>query len=185
MTPRNLISQIAITQSISGTGALRIGGAFLERFYPHSKDIYLPTPTWGNHIPIFKDSGLNVKHYKYYNKETVGLNFEGMIADIKAAPEKSIIVLHACAHNPTGVDPTKEQWKEIAEAVKEKQHFAFFDMAYQGFASGDVDGDAFAPRYFVEQGIDICLSQSFAKVRFFDRSIGMTLFFSNAKRSLG
>jgi len=155
--------RIAITQSISGTGALRIGGAFLERFYPHSKSIYLPTPTWGNHIPIFKDSGLEVKQYKYYDKKTVGLDFQGMIDDIKAAPNKSIILLHACAHNPTGVDPTKEQWKQIAEAMKEKDHFAFFDMAYQGFASGDVDGDAFAPRYFVEQGMPIVLSQSFAK----------------------
>jgi len=155
--------RIAITQSISGTGALRIGGAFLQRFYPHSKSIYLPTPTWGNHIPIFKDSGLEVKQYKYYDKKTVGLDFEGMIADIKAAPDKSIILLHACAHNPTGVDPTKEQWKQIAEAMKEKDHFTFFDMAYQGFASGDVDGDAFAPRYFVEQGLPIVLSQSFAK----------------------
>ncbi|KAL7007640.1 aspartate transaminase aat1 [Cystobasidiomycetes sp. EMM_F5] len=154
---------IAITQSISGTGALRIGGAFLQRFYEHSKEIYLPTPTWGNHIPIFKDSGLNVKQYRYYDKNTVGLDFKGMLEDIKTVPEKSIILLHACAHNPTGVDPTKEQWKEIAAAVKERNHFVYFDMAYQGFASGDVDGDAFAPRYFVEQGIPICLSQSFAK----------------------
>jgi len=155
--------RIAITQSISGTGALRIGGAFLQRFYPHSKDIYLPTPTWGNHIPIFKDAGLNVLQYRYYDKKTVGLDFAGMKEDLKNAPEKSIVVLHACAHNPTGVDPTKEEWKEIAEIVKARGHFTFFDMAYQGFASGDVDGDAFAPRYFVSQGLDICLSQSFAK----------------------
>lgn len=155
--------RIAITQSISGTGALRIGGAFLNRFYPHSKSIYLPSPTWGNHIPIFKDSGLEVKTYRYYDKKTVGLNAKGMLEDIKNAPDKSIILLHACAHNPTGVDPTQAQWKEIAEAIKAKGHFSFFDMAYQGFASGDVDRDAFAPRYFVSQGLDIVLSQSFAK----------------------
>ena len=111
-------SQIAITQSISGTGALRIGGAFLQRFYPHSKAIYLPTPTWGNHIPIFKDAGLEVKQYRYYDKKTVGLDFAGMLEDIKGLPDKSIVLLHACAHNPTGVDPTKEQWKEICEVVK-------------------------------------------------------------------
>ena len=125
-----------------------------------------------------------MKQYKYYDKKTVGLDFNGMLEDIKNAPEKSIILLHACAHNPTGVDPTKDQWKQIAatvkvcdldhksffsrqadsSAVQERSHFTFFDMAYQGFASGDVDGDAFAPRYFVEQGIEICLSQSFAKV---------------------
>ncbi|UZJ53358.1 hypothetical protein CBS101457_002678 [Exobasidium rhododendri] len=155
--------RIAITQSISGTGALRIGGAFLERHYPFSKSIYLPTPTWGNHIPIFKDSGLEVKQYKYYNKETVGLDLKGMLDDIKAAPNKSIILLHACAHNPTGVDPTKDDWKQISDVMKEKEHFAFFDMAYQGFASGDTDKDAYAVRYFVEQGHQIVLSQSFAK----------------------
>jgi aspartate aminotransferase len=78
--------QIAITQSISGTGALRIAGAFLERFYPHSKSIYLPSPTWGNHIPIMKDSGLEVKSYAYYDKKTVGLDFEGMKADLRVGP---------------------------------------------------------------------------------------------------
>jgi aspartate aminotransferase, mitochondrial len=159
-------NRIAITQSISGTGALRIGGAFLARHYPHSKAIYLPTPSWGNHTPVFKDAGLEVKQYKYYNKETVGLDFEGMIADIKAAPNKSIILLHACAHNPTGVDPTQEQWKEISNVMKEKEHFPFFDMAYQGFASGDTNRDAFPVRHFVSEGHQIALSQSFAKVRF-------------------
>lgn len=78
-----VILQIAITQSISGTGALRIAGAFLERHYPHSKAIYLPSPTWGNHIPIFKDSGLEVKTYSYYDKKTVGLDFEGLKKDLK------------------------------------------------------------------------------------------------------
>ena len=82
---------------------------------------------------------------------------------MKAAPEKSIVLLHACAHNPTGVDPTPEQWKEISDIVKEKQLFPFFDMAYQGFASGDTARDAFAVRYFVEQGHQIALAQSFAK----------------------
>lgn len=155
--------RVAATQSISGTGALRIGGEFLARHYPGPKTIYVPTPTWGNHIPIFKNSGLEVKHYAYYDKNTVALDFEGMVRDLRNAPEKSIVLLHACAHNPTGVDPTQEQWKQIAEVVKEKGHFPFFDMAYQGFASGDADRDAFAVRYFVEQGLEIALSQSFAK----------------------
>ena len=89
----------------------------MNRFYP-SKTIYLPAPTWGNHIPIFKDSGLEVKQYRYYDKKTVGLDFAGMKEDIQGLAEGSIVLLHACAHNPTGVDPTKEQWKEIAEVVK-------------------------------------------------------------------
>lgn len=155
--------RIAVTQSLSGTGALRIGGEFLQRHYPHSKTIYLPTPSWGNHVPIFKDSGLEVKQYRYYDKNTLGLDHKGLIEDLKAAPDNSIILLHACAHNPTGVDPTHEQWKEISEVVKSKGHFPFFDMAYQGFASGDTDHDAFSVRYFVQQGHQIALSQSFAK----------------------
>ena len=156
--------RVAITQSISGTGALRIGGAFLARHYQDSKTIYLPTPSWGNHVPIFRDSGLEVKQYRYYDKKTVGLDFNGLVEDLKAAPAKSIVLLHACAHNPTGVDPTQEQWKQISDIVKEKEHFPFFDMAYQGFASGDTDRDAFALRYFVQQGHQVALSQSFAKV---------------------
>jgi aspartate aminotransferase, mitochondrial len=155
--------RIAITQSISGTGALRIGGAFLERFYPGDKTIYIPTPSWANHNAVFKDSGLKVEKYRYYNKDTIGLDLDGMVADIKAMPKGSIVLLHACAHNPTGVDPTKEQWKQIADAVKEGEHFPFFDMAYQGFASGDADQDAFALRYFIQEGLRPCLAQSFAK----------------------
>ncbi|THH34165.1 hypothetical protein EUX98_g47 [Antrodiella citrinella] len=154
---------VAVTQSISGTGALRIGGAFLARFYPHSKTIYLPTPTWGNHTPIFRDSGLEVKGYRYYDKKTVGLDFEGLKADLQSMPEKSIVLLHACAHNPTGVDPTQAQWIEISNIIKEKSLFPFFDMAYQGFASGSTSKDAFAVRHFVSEGHQVALCQSFAK----------------------
>ena len=85
--------QVAVTQSISGTGALRIGGAFLARFYPHSKTIYIPTPSWGNHTPIFRDSGLEVKNYRYFDKKTVGLDFEGLKADLK------VRVLHVFSAN--------------------------------------------------------------------------------------
>ncbi|KAH6917333.1 aspartate aminotransferase [Coprinopsis sp. MPI-PUGE-AT-0042] len=154
---------ISSTQSISGTGALRIGGAFLARHYPNSKAIYVPSPTWGNHIPIFRDSGLEVRHYRYFDKSTVGLDFEGLKADLLAAPEGSIVLLHACAHNPTGVDPTPEQWAVISDVVKEKKLFPFFDMAYQGFASGNTTRDAFALRHFVAQGHQVALAQSFAK----------------------
>ncbi|VBB78461.1 Putative Aspartate aminotransferase mitochondrial precursor [Podospora comata] len=157
------LDRVAITQSISGTGALRIGGAFLARFFPGAKTIYIPQPSWANHAAVFKDSGLAVEKYAYYNKETIGLDFEGMIADINKAPNGSIFLFHACAHNPTGVDPTPEQWKEIEAAVKAKGHYSFFDMAYQGFASGDIHKDAFAVRHFVAQGHNVALSQSFAK----------------------
>jgi aspartate aminotransferase, mitochondrial len=155
--------RVAITQSISGTGALRIGGAFLERFYPHSKKIYIPTPSWANHNAVFKDSGLEVEKYRYYNKDTIGLDFDGMVEDLKAAPKNSMVLLHACAHNPTGIDPTEDQWKKLSDVLKEKEHYPFFDMAYQGFASGDTNKDAFAVRHFINEGHGLVLAQSFAK----------------------
>ncbi|EEB15916.1 aspartate aminotransferase, putative [Pediculus humanus corporis] len=153
----------ATVQGISGTGSLRIGGAFLVNFFPGSKEIYLPTPTWGNHIPIFKHCGLNVKHYRYYDPKTCGLDFKSALDDISKMPSNSIILLHACAHNPTGVDPKPEQWRELSKVIKEKKLFPFFDMAYQGFASGDVAKDAFAVREFIKDGHEIALAQSFAK----------------------
>ncbi|VDN51047.1 unnamed protein product [Dracunculus medinensis] len=149
----------ATVQSISGTGALRIGAEFLVR----PKVIYQPAPTWGNHIPIFKFAGFDVKQYRYYDKKTCGFDESGALKDISEIPEKSLILLHACAHNPTGVDPKPEQWKKIEEVVKMGNLLVFFDMAYQGFASGDIDHDAYAVRYFVQRGHNICLAQSFAK----------------------
>uniref|UniRef100_A0A158PAL5 Aspartate aminotransferase n=1 Tax=Angiostrongylus cantonensis TaxID=6313 RepID=A0A158PAL5_ANGCA len=154
--------RITTMQSISGTGALRIGSEFIAKFHP-KKVVYQPTPTWGNHIPVFKFAGVDVKNYRYYNKNTCGFDEAGALDDIAAIPKGSVILLHACAHNPTGVDPSREQWKKISEICKKNELFVFFDMAYQGFASGDVDGDAFAVRYFLEQGHNICLAQSFAK----------------------
>lgn len=154
--------RVIITQSISGTGALRIGGAFLQRFLENKK-ILLPQPSWANHAAVFRDSGLEPETYRYYDKETISLDFEGLLADLEAAPSGTAVLLHACAHNPTGVDPTPEQWRKISEVVKNKGHFPFFDMAYQGFASGDIARDAYAVRYFVEQGHEVALCQSFAK----------------------
>ncbi|XP_055596696.1 aspartate aminotransferase, mitochondrial [Uranotaenia lowii] len=153
----------ATVQAISGTGALRVGGAFLASFFPGSKDIYLPTPSWGNHGPIFRHSGLNVKAYRYYDPSTCGFDFKGALEDLSKIPERSIVLLHACAHNPTGVDPRTEQWAEISAIVKKRNLFPFFDMAYQGFASGDVSKDAFAVRSFLKDGHHIALAQSFAK----------------------
>jgi aspartate/tyrosine/aromatic aminotransferase len=159
------LDRVVITQSISGTGALRIGGAFLSRHFPFKGEaqIYIPTPSWANHKAVFSDCGLKVNQYSYYNKDTIGLDFDGMVADMKKAPAGSVFLLHACAHNPTGVDPTIEQWKEISKVMKEAGHYAFFDMAYQGFASGDTNKDAFPIRQFIEDGHNICLAQSFAK----------------------
>lgn len=106
---------------------------------------------------------MTVKQYKYYDPKSISVDFEGMLGDIDQAPDGSAFLLHACAHNPTGVDPTESQWREISSLMKKKGHLPFFDCAYQGFASGDADRDAWAIRLFVEEGHMICLSQSFAK----------------------
>ena len=155
--------RLAIAQSISGTGALRIGGEFLSRFHPGPRKIFLPTPTWGNHGPIFKDSKLEIGAYKYFDPKTNGLDFTGMIQDLKSMPEGSVVLLHACAHNPTGVDPTPQQWQEISQICSQRSLFPFFDMAYQGFASGSPERDAQAVRTFVKDGHSILLAQSYAK----------------------
>ncbi len=148
-------------QSISGTGAVRLGAEFLARF--RKATVYISNPTWGNHTAIFRDAGMEVKEYSYWNPKTKGLDYEGFFGTMENAPDGSIFVLHACAHNPTGVDPTQEQWKRAAEIMKAKGHFPFFDCAYQGCASGDLDRDAWPVRYFIEQGFEVCISQSYAK----------------------
>ncbi|CAH1963404.1 unnamed protein product [Acanthoscelides obtectus] len=153
----------ATVQGISGAGSLRIGAAFLNRFFPGNKAIYLPNPTYSNHTPIFTQAGLHVKAYTYYDPKTCGFDFTGFMDEISKIPERSIILLHACAHNPTGVDPNKEQWAEISQLAKKKNLYVFFDMAYQGFATGDIDNDAFAVRQFIKDGHQICLAQSFSK----------------------
>ncbi|KAI8613225.1 pyridoxal phosphate-dependent transferase [Chytriomyces sp. MP71] len=157
--------RVVTAQSLSGTGALRIGGEFLARWYngQGGKKIYLPTPSWGNHGNIFRDSKLEVGNYRYYDKKNIGLDFAGMKEDLVNLPNESIVILHACAHNPTGVDPTEAQWRELSDIFKKKGHVAFFDMAYQGFASGDPSKDAFAVRHFVDEGHKILMSQSFSK----------------------
>jgi len=155
--------RVVTAQAISGTGALRIAGAFLGRFA--EAPLLYSNPTWGNHIPIFKDAGLaNQTTYRYFDKATGGLDFAGMKEDLNSAANGSIVLLHACAHNPTGVDPSQEQWKEISHIVKKKGMLPLFDMAYQGFASGDLDRDAWAVRHFIEDGHDgLVVTQSFAK----------------------
>lgn len=153
-------------QTISGTGAVHVGTLFLSRFYKIggvNRTVYLPNPTWANHNQIITNVGLPVATYPYFDKQTRGLAIDGMLQALRDAPERSIILLHPCAHNPTGVDPTLEQWRDIAAVMKEKKHFPFFDCAYQGFASGDLDRDAAAVRYFVEQGFELVIAQSFAK----------------------
>lgn len=154
--------QVASVQTISGTGANHLGSLFLTRFY-NNKTIWMSDPTWANHKGIFSNVGLTTKSYPYWDAKTKGLNFEGMIKQLKQAEKGDIVLLHACAHNPTGVDPTQEQWKEIAKVCQERELFPFFDSAYQGFASGDLAKDAWAVQYFAELGFEMLVCQSFSK----------------------
>jgi len=162
-SPAIIGSRVASAQGISGTGSVRVGLDFIVKFLPKGTTIYVSAPTWGNHLTMFAAAGLPYKQYRYWNSKDRNLDIEGMIADIESAPNRSVILLHACAHNPTGVDPTQEQWKRIASVIRSKQHLPFFDSAYQGFASGDLDRDAWSIRYFVKEGFELLAAQSFAK----------------------
>ncbi|EDV36801.1 uncharacterized protein Dana_GF11770 [Drosophila ananassae] len=150
-------------QTISGTGALRIAADFLHTQLNRNV-VYYSNPTWENHHKIFADSGFTSLHsYRYWDQSNRQLDFKNMVADLEQAPPGAVIILHACAHNPTGSDPTHEQWKELAELFERKKLFPLFDSAYQGFASGDPDNDAWAVRYFVQKGFELFVCQSFAK----------------------
>ncbi|KAG4403524.1 hypothetical protein GLYMA_01G131100v4 [Glycine max] len=148
--------------TLSGTGACRLFAEFQRHFYPDSQ-MYLPDPTWSNHHNIWRQAEIPVKTFHYYHPDTKGLDFAALLNDVKNAPDCSFFLLHPCAHNPTGVDPTEEQWREISYQFQVKNHFPFFDMAYQGFSSGDLDKDAIALRIFLEDGHLIGCAQSFAK----------------------
>ncbi|XP_072953026.1 aspartate aminotransferase P2, mitochondrial isoform X2 [Typha angustifolia] len=154
--------KVATVQGLSGTGSLRLAAAFIQRYFPAAKAL-ISSPTWGNHKNIFNDARVPWSEYRYYDPRTVGLDFDGMMADIKAAPDGSFVVLHGCAHNPTGIDPTPEQWEKLADVIQEKNHIPFFDVAYQGFASGNLDADAFSVRMFVQRGLEVLVAQSYSK----------------------
>ncbi|KAK9742193.1 hypothetical protein RND81_03G154400 [Saponaria officinalis] len=154
--------RVATVQSLSGTGSLRLAAGLIERYFPGAK-VLISSPTWGNHKNIFNDARVPWSEYRYYDPKTVGLDFEGMISDIKEAPEGSFILLHGCAHNPTGIDPTPAQWEKIADVIQEKNHVPFFDVAYQGFASGSLDEDASSVRLFAARGMELLVAQSYSK----------------------
>lgn len=149
-----------IAQTVGGTGALRIGGAFLRSF--GVEEIFVPDPTWDNHRRIFTHSGLKLGVYPYYAPEKKAFDFASMLESLYELPEKSAVVLHACCHNPTGFDPSLEQWKEIAAVMAKRHLFPFFDFAYQGFGEG-IEQDAAAIRHFVKEGLEVLIATSFSK----------------------
>ncbi|TXG02269.1 amino acid aminotransferase [Massilia arenae] len=152
----------AITvQALGGTGALKIGADFLKRFLPNS-DVYISDPSWENHRALFESAGFTVHNYAYYDPSTRGVNFDGMLAALKAMPAGAIVVLHACCHNPTGADLSQEQWDQVIATVQAGGLVPFLDMAYQGFANG-IDEDGAVVRRFAATGMPLLVSNSFSK----------------------
>lgn len=142
---------------------MHLAAAFLHTLYP-SSSVYVPNPSWSNHRVMFESVGFAVHDYAYYDPQARGVSFDALLADLRAAPERSIIVLHACAHNPTGCDLTPAQWREVATVLQQRQHIPVVDSAYQGFASGDLDADAHAIRLLLDElSLPGVLCQSFSK----------------------
>ncbi len=157
-----IAEQRAVTvQTLGGTGALKEGADFLHKILPDAECL-VSTPTWGNHVAIFKDAGFKVGTYPYYDKATGKLEFDNMIDCLNTLEPNTVIVLHACCHNPTGVDPTPDQWTKIVQTCKDKQLIPFLDIAYQGFGNG-LDEDADAVRKFAESGMRFLVASSFSK----------------------
>ena len=153
--------RVATVQAVGGTGGLKIGADFLKKLNPNAK-VLISDPSWENHKAIFTNAGFEVGTYKYYDAATRSVNFDGMIADLSAAAAGTVVVLHACCHNPTGYDITAAQWDKVIEVVKAKGLVAFLDMAYQGFGHGLKEDGAVIGK-FVAAGLNIFVSTSFSK----------------------
>nr|WP_314709903.1 amino acid aminotransferase [uncultured Comamonas sp.] len=153
--------RVSTVQAIGGTGGLKIGADFLKKLNPNAK-VMISNPSWENHRAIFQNAGFEVDNYAYYDAATRSIDFAGMLADLNAAPAGTIVVLHACCHNPTGYDITAAQWDQVIEVVKAKNLVAFLDMAYQGFGHGIAEDGAVIGK-FVAAGLNIFVSTSFSK----------------------
>ncbi|TSE27510.1 Aromatic-amino-acid aminotransferase [Tepidimonas sediminis] len=154
-------SRVATVQALGGTGGLKIGADFLKKLNPAAK-VLISDPSWENHRALFANAGFAVDTYAYYDAAARGVNVEGMLASLRAAAPGTIVVLHACCHNPTGYDLTPGQWDAVVAVVKERGLVPFLDMAYQGFGHGIAE-DGAAVRKFVEAGLDVFVATSFSK----------------------
>ena len=153
--------RVATVQALGGTGALKVGADLLKRFVPEAR-VLISDPSWENHRALFESAGFAVETYPYYDPVSHGVRFDEMLATLRALPARSIVVLHACCHNPTGVDLTEGQWEQVVEACKTAELIPFLDIAYQGFGDG-IDADASAVRRFAGADIDFLVSSSFSK----------------------
>ncbi|WKB53950.1 amino acid aminotransferase [Eleftheria terrae] len=153
--------RIATVQGLGGTGGLKVGADFLKKVNPDAR-VLISDPSWENHRALFESAGFTVGTYAYYDAAKRGINFEGLLADLKAAAAGTIVVLHACCHNPTGYDLSPAQWEEVIEVVKAGSLVPFLDMAYQGFGEGIAEDGAVVGR-FIASGLDFFVSTSFSK----------------------
>ncbi|MEA3393074.1 MAG: amino acid aminotransferase [Pseudomonadota bacterium] len=153
--------RVATVQGIGGTGGLKIGADFLKKLNPTAK-VLISDPSWENHRALFTNAGFMVETYRYYDAAKRGVDFDGMLADINAAAPGTIVLLHACCHNPTGYDITAAQWDQVIAAIKAKNLVSFLDMAYQGFGNGIAEDGAVIGK-FVAAGLDFFVSTSFSK----------------------
>ncbi|VVD78343.1 aromatic amino acid aminotransferase [Pandoraea horticolens] len=153
--------RVITAQALGGTGALKIGADFLKQLNPNAA-VAISDPSWENHRALFTQAGFNVVSYPYYDAESHGVNLPGMLDMLGKEPEGTIVVLHACCHNPTGVDLTMDQWAQVVEVVKARKLVPFLDIAYQGFGDG-IDADAAVVRLFAAAGLNFFVSSSFSK----------------------
>jgi aromatic-amino-acid transaminase len=153
--------RVVTAECLGGTGALRVGGDFVKRLEPTAKAA-ISSPSWENHRGIFEAAGYDVLEYTYFDPKTRGVDFDGMVKSLESFPAKTLVILHACCHNPTGADLTKDQWQIIISICQQKQLIPFLDIAYQGFADG-IEQDGVAVRMFADSGMSFFVSSSFSK----------------------
>lgn len=153
---------LAVVQTLGGSGALKVGADLIARFFPQPT-IWIPDPTWDNHLGIFEGAGFTTERYPYYDPQTKGLAFDAMLAKLDSLPRGAVVLLHPCCHNPTGVDPLREQWVQIIDLLQRRGLLPFFDLAYQGFADG-LEQDVWPVRECVRRGIAFFLGNSFSKI---------------------
>jgi aromatic-amino-acid transaminase len=154
-------NRVATIQSVGSSGGLKVGADFIARFFPGSQ-VWVSDPTWDNHRSMFEGAGLTVNTYPYYDATTGGLKFDAMLGTLRGLPAKSVVLLHACCHNPTGVDLTRAQWDALIPVLRERELIPYLDLAYQGFGDG-IEADAYAVRALASAGVSFFIANSFSK----------------------
>lgn len=154
--------RVASIQTLGGSGALKVGADFLKRYFSGSQ-VWVSDPTWENHIAIFEGAGFEVSTYPWFDDKTNGVRFEAFLEKLKSLPERDIVLLHPCCHNPTGADLSNAQWDDVVEVLKARHLIPFLDIAYQGFGAG-MEEDAYAIRSVASAGLPALVSNSFSKI---------------------